>query len=481
HVVVGVGDGGSTKGQSWEAANVASNLNLDNLILWCDFNNAQVMGKYEEVSGRMDLKGMYRLAGFNTYEADGHDFQQIHRAFSETIDSGAPSFILFRTKMGKGSPTMEQKDYKCHGVGFDSHNLEDAKKIILELGGDPEELEESVSNRHNIYPVKLGKQLRPEVLSIETGKRFIYTNEDVNAKEPRKAFGAALEDIERLNEGSPILIIGNDCDLGESTNINRLKRVVQHGIREHHAAVFSSALSILPDIISLFSTFGVFGTSEVYNQLRITNASKCNLKIFLTHVGISVGEDDFTHHCIDYIGLLRNLSDFILISVPDGNFTDAITRYAISKTGNFLVTMPRSPSQMITKIDGSPFYDENYTISPMHYDRIRSHKRANAAIIAHGVMVAKALEIYRILKNQGITLDVYAAPFVKNIDKEAIEDALSTKNVFIYEDHLRSTGLGSLIADAIMSDTKLRKEYRNIENWKIFGLEKLGPSGSYKD
>ena len=136
-VVVGVGDGGSTKGQSWEAANMASILGLDNLIIWCDFNNAQVMGTYDDVSGGQDREEMYKAAGFETTVADGHDFREIHKAFSWAQQQKKAAYIEFKTQMGKGSQTMESEGHRCHGVGFDFKKTEKAEKNYTRTRGRP--------------------------------------------------------------------------------------------------------------------------------------------------------------------------------------------------------------------------------------------------------------------------------------------------------------------------------------------------------
>jgi transketolase len=480
-VIVGVGDGGSTKGQSWEAANMASILGLDNIIIWCDFNNAQVMGTFNEVSGKQNLQEMYKAAGFKTSVADGHDFRQIHEVFSWAYQEKTPTYVEFKTHMGRGSQTMMQEGHRCHGVGFDMNHPEKAEKIIEELGGDPAEHKKSVASRYEIYPVHLGKQVDPAKIDINAGIRIVYQSHDSKGKEPRKAYGAALADLDKLNNEKPLLIIGNDCDLGDSTNITKLKHLVQHGIREHHGVTFSSALSIMPDVLCFFSTFGVFGSDEVYNQLRLANANHTNLKVFLTHVGISVGEDDITHHCIDYIGLTRNLTRFYVVSVPDGNYADAITRYAAVTPGNFFVTMPRCPVTVVTKYDGTPFYDNSYQVLPEKYDTIRKSNTPQGSIITHGTMTGKALEVYDILKEKGIEINLYCAPFVKEADKNALKEALETENVFIYEDHLAHTGLGSIIADAIINDQELRPLGASLKNWEIIAVRTLGPSGSYND
>ena len=104
----------------------------------------------------------------------------------------------------------------------------------------------------------------------------------------------------------------------------------------------------------------MFGVDEVYNQQRLNEINSANIKLVTTHVGIDVGEDGKTHMCIDYIGLLRNIFDFKIIVPADPNQVDIVIRHAAKEQGNFHIAMGRSKVPVITKEDGSVFFDENY-------------------------------------------------------------------------------------------------------------------------
>jgi transketolase len=131
------------------------------------------------------------------------------------------------------------------------------------------------------------------------------------------------------------------------------------GVQEHNAATMAGAIST-DKIISFFSDFGVFGVDETFNQERLNDQNYTNLKLVCTHLGLDVGEDGKTHQCIDYIGVLRNLFGFKIVIPADPNQTDRVTRYVAGQPGNWFVGMGRSKVPVVTKQDGSVYFDENY-------------------------------------------------------------------------------------------------------------------------
>lgn len=148
-----------------------------------------------------------------------------------------------------------------------------------------------------------------------------------------------------------------DCDLAGSVKTNSFAKVrpecfIQGGIMEHNAAVAAGALS-KEGIQTYFSDFGVFGVDETYNQHRLSDINRTNLKVVTTHVGLDVGEDGKTHQCIDYLGCMRNLYHFHTIIPADPNQTDRVIRYISGKYGNYLVPMGRSKLDLLRHPDGS--------------------------------------------------------------------------------------------------------------------------------
>ena len=126
-----VGDGEAQEGEIWEAAQTANKYKLDNLIVFVDNNNLQLDGTCDEVMPNIDLGKKFEAFGFENYEIDGHDMQQI----VDTLDkiraskNGKPKCIFAHTIKGKGVSYMEN-ECGWHGV---APNEQEYKQAMEEL------------------------------------------------------------------------------------------------------------------------------------------------------------------------------------------------------------------------------------------------------------------------------------------------------------------------------------------------------------
>lgn len=130
-VYVAVGDGEAQEGEIWEAANTAHKYGLDNLIVFVDFNNLQIDGTCDEVMPNGDLGAKFRDFGFDTYEIDGNDMEQMVAALTlaRTVKNGKPKCIYGHTVKGKGVSYMENV-CSWHGV---APNEAEWKQAMAEL------------------------------------------------------------------------------------------------------------------------------------------------------------------------------------------------------------------------------------------------------------------------------------------------------------------------------------------------------------
>ena len=103
-----IGDGESEEGQIWEAAMAAAHYKCDNLCAVIDYNGLQIDGRVEDVIGPAPFDKKFEAFGWHTISIDGHDFEQLERAFAEakTI-KGKPTCIIAKTIKGKGVSFME--------------------------------------------------------------------------------------------------------------------------------------------------------------------------------------------------------------------------------------------------------------------------------------------------------------------------------------------------------------------------------------
>jgi transketolase len=107
-VYIIVGDGECDEGIVWEALTSASHFKLSNVTIIVDQNKLQYDGLTRDI---MDLRSLYekfKSFGFNTYEVDGHNVEQLCNAY-QMVDDTMPSAIIAHTIKGKGVSFMENK------------------------------------------------------------------------------------------------------------------------------------------------------------------------------------------------------------------------------------------------------------------------------------------------------------------------------------------------------------------------------------
>jgi transketolase len=128
-VFVIVGDGELHEGSNWEAVHSAAHLKLGNLCLLVDFNKLSGIGKTNDCCNLEPLKSKLESFGFETFEVNGHNQDEIDAMIRKTIDSERPVAIICHTIKGKGVSFMENNNV-WH---YRPLNKEDYEKAMLEI------------------------------------------------------------------------------------------------------------------------------------------------------------------------------------------------------------------------------------------------------------------------------------------------------------------------------------------------------------
>ncbi len=111
-----LGDGEIQEGQVWEAAMLAANQNLDNLVVIVDNNNLQIDGSIQEVNSPYPIDKKFEAFKFHVINVDGHDFDALDAAFKEARETkGQPTAIIAKTIKGKDVSFMEDQ-VSWHGA-----------------------------------------------------------------------------------------------------------------------------------------------------------------------------------------------------------------------------------------------------------------------------------------------------------------------------------------------------------------------------
>jgi len=123
-----VGDGECDEGSIWEAFLCAAHLGLDNLTVVVDCNSLQQDGPTEEVLG-VDIAALARACKWNVVEVDGHNHEELHKAFTQPSPNQKPTCIVAKTIKGKGISFMEN-DNAWHHANMNEKQFMQAKEEL---------------------------------------------------------------------------------------------------------------------------------------------------------------------------------------------------------------------------------------------------------------------------------------------------------------------------------------------------------------
>ena len=128
-----VGDGEADEGQIWEAVMAAYRYHLDNLVVIIDNNGLQIDGTTDEIMPQLDFTKKFDAFGYDTYEIDGHNMEQIVETFDKihAAKDGRPKFINAHTVKGKGVSYMENQ-LAWHGMAPNDEQYAQAMKELEE-------------------------------------------------------------------------------------------------------------------------------------------------------------------------------------------------------------------------------------------------------------------------------------------------------------------------------------------------------------
>jgi len=264
---------------------------------------------------------------------------------------------------------------------------------------------------------------------------------------PRNAYG---ETLVKLGEQYPNLVV-LDADLSKSTKTIMFakkypERFFEMGIAEANMISTAAGLASCGKI-PFASTFAVFATGRVYDQIRIDLAySQANVKIFATHGGISVGKDGASHQMIEDIALMRVLPNMTVLAPSDATQTGKIVELMATNKGPMYARIGRANAPII--------YDKDYVESVELGKGMMVEDGSDVTIIACGTMVDPAIDARKTLLKQGINAQLIDMHTIKPLDEKlVIKCAKETGAIITAEEHSIIGGLGGAIAETLAENS----------------------------
>ncbi|MBD3388550.1 MAG: transketolase family protein [Candidatus Altiarchaeales archaeon] len=281
----------------------------------------------------------------------------------------------------------------------------------------------------------------------------------------RKAYGETL--VELGGEDPNIVVV--DADLSSSTQTIMFAREYPDrffnvGCAEQNLMGLSAGLALAGKTV-FTSAFAMFGAGRGWEQIRNTIAyDSLNVKIVLTHAGITVGKDGSSHQIIEDLSLMRVIPGMKVQVPADPVETRAMVRAAARYEGPIYMRLTREKSPVLFE-DYGKFTDKPRKLL----------EGSDVSIFACGYMVSEAIQAAAELKKKGISASLLNMHTIKPLDREFVAKAAKeTGAVVSVEEHSIHGGLGSALAEALAEDCPTPMRRVGIR-------DRFGKSGSAED
>jgi transketolase len=240
-------------------------------------------------------------------------------------------------------------------------------------------------------------------------------------------------------------VVALDADLCKSTMAVLFQdaipeRYFEMGIAEANMMSTAAGLAVSGKI-AFASSFAVFATGRAYDQIRQTiSIGKLNVKICGSSCGLSDYGDGSTHQAIEDVAIMSAIPNMTVLTPVDATEARLAVRTAAAIQGPVYIRMNRNPVLDILGKDAT-FQLGGYRIL---------RQGGDVLILAHGVMVEKALAAAALLEKEGVNATVASVGTMKPFNYEGAEKlARGKKGVVTVEEHSYIGGLASAMAFAL--------------------------------
>ncbi|MDR1017737.1 MAG: 1-deoxy-D-xylulose-5-phosphate synthase [Lachnospiraceae bacterium] len=323
---------------------------------------------------------------------DGHDLKALNQTLLEAFSVEGPVLVHVVTKKGKGYVPAEKQPGKFHGVGP--------------------------------FDVKTGEL-------ISNGNGIKYT--DVFANE-----------IVKIARNNP-KVVAITAAMADGTGLAKFKREFPNrffdvGIAEAHGVTFAGGLSVggLIPVFAVYSSFLQRGFDQIITDVALTNR---HVVFAIDRAGI-VGQDGETHQGdfdLSYLNLIPNLT---IMAPRNAKELETMLDFAVNKVdGPVAIRYPRGEASKVL-----PNFNSEIKLGKAEVIA----KGADVAIISFGNMFDRALNVCKLLEDEGISATLVNARFLKPLDEDTIVNIGRThKLVVTLEENVKTGGFGEAVVCAL--------------------------------
>lgn len=282
-----------------------------------------------------------------------------------------------------------------------------------------------------------------------TGESLAPKNSKPSVPNYQDFFGEAV--LELCENNKNVCAITAAMPAGTGLNIVQKKmpdRVFDVGIAEGHAVTLAAGMAtegIVP-IVSIYSTFLQRAFDQIVHDCAI---QKLHVVFALDRAGL-VGADGPTHHGVLDLAYLRIIQGIVVMAPKDEQELRDMIYSSIHHYNKGPVAI-RFPRGKAIGVD----IGEMKSIPLGKSETLKSG--SDIALIAVGKMVSYAKETVEILAEEGLSVELVNARFIKPLDYDMLDNIFNRfEFVMTVEDGQKQGGFGSAVAEYLVE-----KNYNN--------------------
>ena len=441
-VYVLCGDGDLMEGISYEAASLAGNLNLDNLIVLYDSNNVSLDGDTSNTFTENVVERFKAMGWHTELVKDGTNSEDIDKAIEKAKKAGKPSLIEVKTVIGKDS--VWEGTNKVHGKCLEKEDILNLKGKLL-MPTEPfyvdmtlvkqfrTSIKERSSIKYELFNRNYNEYVKEYLNDDASSLKYLFADDlKVDLSKYRWEFNTETKEATRVSNGYVLNeltrfipnLIGGSADLSSSTN-TYLKscgdikdghydgKNIWFGVREHAMGAILNGLAL--------SSFRVFGSTFLvfsdYLKPAIRLSALMNLPVtyIFTHDSINIGQDGPTHQPIEQLASLRAIPNFNVYRPADSKEIVGCYQSILNSKKPSALILSRNEVSML----------ENTNIENTSKGAYIIRKEVNNL---HGIIIATGSEVhtayhiaYELYEQEGLDLRVISMPSMEIFKEQSDE------------------------------------------------------------
>lgn len=437
-----VGDGDLMEGVAQEAASLAGNLALDNLIVLYDSNDITLDGPLDKTSKDNMIQKYINMGWEVDFVSEGNEVREIDKAIERAKINKKPTLIEVKTVIGRGS--VNEGKNLVHGKPLSTEDLLNVRKKynidtnMMEVTEDAVNyVRKTISTRMNgkydywQQEIARTKQVidSPRLNSIID---FIQTGTDQLAFSSSN-FKIQNDYNEELRESNSkimnivsersLFFLGGSADLSSSchtslykeidhTKKERTGRNISFGVREHAMGAILNGMA-LSGLRVYGSTFLAF-SDYLKPALRMTAQMNLPVTYIFTHDSVSIGSDGPSHQPIEQLAMLRTTPNLIVLRPADINEVIGSWDFIVNNKRPVALVLSKDEAHILAGTNGEYVKYGAYIVK-------QETNKLDAVLISTGMDLTNTYLASEELRKKGIDTRVVSMPSVELFLSQPIE------------------------------------------------------------